>query len=228
MEKKIEELRIFNVGNKDIRPLFEKMVEWLEIHNGRTPFGYNGIPVSELNEELLAERTLFNEWINSDLKKTTLKYRSRDLSEVPEEWREQVGKMRELGVGLDIFDEMLIWFNEGHKGKLPLARFCKDGHVISSTQMTEEQKKESSFSQRWRISPLKKALDTYADKTIDEIPIEWRNQISTLRKNGIFGKTKQERITERLKKSVARNVEYNSNVREEIGKSIRKEKEKLV
>lgn len=226
--KKIEELRIFNVGTKDIRPLFEKMVEWLEIHNGRTPFAYNGIPASELNEELLAERTLFNEWINSDLKKTTWKYISRDLSEIPEEWREQVEKMRELGVGLDIFDEMLIWFNEGHKGKLPLARFCKDGHVISSTQMTEEQKKESSFSQRWKISPLKKALDTYADKTIDEIPIEWRNQISTLRKNGILGKTKQERITERLKKSVAKHVEDNSNVRGEIGKSIRMEKDKLV
>lgn len=91
--KKISELREFGIGTRDVRPLFERMVDFAKEHKGRTPYVYAKFSPDELPDELYNERLLGNEWNTSELKKMTEKYSENELNKVPTEWRSQIRKI---------------------------------------------------------------------------------------------------------------------------------------
>ena len=51
--------------------------------------------------------------------------------------------------------------------------------------MTEEEKKEINLYARFRRSPENRILKKYAGRPIEEVPEEYREKISELRKNGL-------------------------------------------
>ena len=134
------------------------------------------------------------------------------------------GKLREVGIGIDIFEEMKAWLEDGNYGKLPRSYFIVNGQRLSALQTTDEQKKESSLSQKWNLSNLKKVLDDYAGQPIEEIPEEWREKILVLRSYGLLGKNKEEKIKDRMRKSVGKYVAENDNIRRELEIDIVNEK----
>lgn len=91
--KKISELREFGIGTRDVRTLFERMVDFAKEHKGRTPYVYAKFSPDELPDELYNERLLGNKWNTSELKKMTEKYSEIELNKVPKEWRNQIRKI---------------------------------------------------------------------------------------------------------------------------------------
>lgn len=120
---------------------------------------------------------------------------------------------------------MKTWLEDGNYGKLPKTYFIENGHRLNALETTDEQKKEASLSQKWKMSGLKKVLDDYAEQPIEDIPEEWRKKISALRSRGLFGKKKKEKIKDRMRKSVRKYVEENDDVRCELQKDIDNVKE---
>lgn len=119
---------------------------------------------------------------------------------------------------------MKAWLEDGNYGKLPRPYFIVNGQRLSALQTTDEQKKELSLSQKWKRSDLKKVLDDYAEQPIKKIPEEWQEKILALRSRGLVGKNKQEKIKDRMRKSVRKYVGENDNIRRELEKDTVKEK----
>lgn len=119
---------------------------------------------------------------------------------------------------------MKAWLEDGNYGKRPRPYFKENGQRLSALQTTDEQKKELSLSQKWKMSDLKKVLDEYAEQPIEKIPEEWQEKIEALRKRGLVGKNKQEKIKDRMRKSVGKYVGENDDIRQELEKDIVNEK----
>lgn len=119
---------------------------------------------------------------------------------------------------------MKEWLEKGNYGKQPKPYFMADGHRLNALETTDEQKKELSLSQKWNLSNLKKVLDDYVGQPIEEIPEEWREKILVLRSYGLLGKNKEEKIKDRMRKSVRKYVGENDNIRREFEKDIVNEK----
>lgn len=119
---------------------------------------------------------------------------------------------------------MKAWLEDGNYGKLPRPYFIVNGRRLNALETTDEQKKELSLSQKWKMSDLKKVLDDYTGQPIEEIPEQWQEKISALRSCGLVGKNKKEKIKDRMRKSVRKYVGENDNVRRELEIDIVNEK----
>ena len=88
-----------------IKGFFEEFVEYLKNHNGRLPRGKikeNGVnkKVSNMTEDEIYETRLYSKWKYSEERKILNEYTGRPIEEVPEEFREKIATLRELGLGM--------------------------------------------------------------------------------------------------------------------------------
>jgi GTPase SAR1 family protein len=84
---------------------YEELIEWLETHDGKMPkygFGEKGKTktANQLTEEEKGEVNLYGRWRRSEEYKILQNYVGKDISEVPEEYREKIAKLRSFGFGL--------------------------------------------------------------------------------------------------------------------------------
>lgn len=180
--EEMNETARYNIGHA-----CEELIEWLETHNGNMPRNLRPKEGEELTKEEKEERNLYQRWHKCVEKKILEEYRGRDIEEVPEEYREKIARLRNFGLGLKqktIHEEMMEWL-EAHEGKTPRGAIYKEGRILPVEEMTQEEKEEKNFYGRWNESEEKKILDEYAERDIEEVPEEWREQIAELRSWGL-------------------------------------------
>jgi superfamily II DNA or RNA helicase/predicted transcriptional regulator len=202
--EKISTLRNYGLG-LEIKNPYEEIIEWLEAHGGNMPQSGNKEngkykKIGELTEEEREERNLYRRWIKSDEYKMLNEYVGRDISEVPEEYREKISKLRNYELGLETkntYEEIIEWL-EVHGGNMPKSRFKENGKEKKAEELTEEERKEKNLYRRWSGSDEYKVLKAYVGKDISEVTEEYREKISTLRNYGL-GITAYEEIIEWLK-----------------------------
>ena len=210
--EKIRVLREYGLGLKG-KTTYEQIVEWLEIHDGEMPrkrISKNDryLEISEMTEEEKEESNLRSRWNSCKERKILEEYTGKSLKEVPEEYREKISVLRELGLGVTIYEEIIKWL-ETNDGEMP--RYSK-------VKAKEQTKKEKSLYNRWRKSNEIKILNKYEGKPIEEVPEEYRERIRVLREYGLGLKEKTiyEQIIEWLelnegklpRMSICKNGEY--------------------
>ena len=79
---------------------YDKLIEWLEKHNGNMPKGMTRKRINELSIKEKNERNLYHNWLNTSEKKILDEYAGRPIEEVPEEYRDKIAQLREFGLGL--------------------------------------------------------------------------------------------------------------------------------
>ena len=143
---------------------YEKVIEWLETHEGKLP--------GQRKEATKEEVNLYNRWHNSEERKKLDEYVGVLIEEIPEKYREKIARLRELiVVKKTAYEEVIEWL-ETHECKLP---GC-------GKKATEAEKK---LAQRWNDSKERKKLEEYAGVPIEEIPEEYREKIARLREYGL-------------------------------------------
>jgi hypothetical protein len=213
---------------------YEKIIEWLETHDGKMPknvFWENRKrkTINQLTEEEKGEANLYGRWLRSEEYKILQNYVGKDISEVPEEYREKIAKLRSFGLGITTYEEIIEWL-ETHDGKMPRSAFSEKGKMKKSGQFTEEEKGEANLYGRWIRSEEYKILQNYVGKDISEVPEEYREKIAKLRSFG-FGlkKGKKEKLKEVIEdRDVAK--ELNEETRElehQVSEELNKRKGKL-
>ena len=111
---------------------------------------------------------LYQKWERSNERFMLENMKDKELSEIPEEYREFIKKMREYGYGIDkSMQKEILEFIEKN-GKLPNS---KEGNG-------------KDLYQRWWQSNEKFILDNYEEKAIEEIPKKYRDFIKKMREKG--------------------------------------------
>ncbi len=98
---RIKVLRDYGLG-LEVKSTYEEIIEWLEEHEGKMPrsgLGKNGkvLVRSEMTEEERKETKLYTRWWRCPEKKILDKHTGRPIEEVPEQYREKIARLRELG-----------------------------------------------------------------------------------------------------------------------------------
>ena len=193
---KISRLREFGLGIKE-KLTYEKVIEFLETHNGkimRGRFNENGkiLKREDMTEEQKEEVNLYKRWSRTIERKILEEYTGEPIEKVPEEYREKIAKLRKFGLGIKekLTYEEVIEFLEIHNGKIMKGTFNENGKRLKREDMTEEQKEESNLYARWMYSNEKKILEEYAGEPIEKVPEEYRDKISRLREFGLGIKEK--------------------------------------
>lgn len=175
------------IKHKTKTKIFEKMIDWLEKHEGKHPkFSrrVNGKRLNrpEMSEEELYEARLNSNWNLSDEKKILESYIGVPLEQIPEIYRPYIEKMRSFGYGLDgdYFNEIIDWLDT-HAGALPRREITSEREKSSK----EEIEYEKSLRKKWDKLPEKKILEEYFGIELEEIPEEYRERIAILRQYGI-------------------------------------------
>lgn len=101
--EKIATLRSYGMGVK-AKTIYEQIVEWLEKHDQKIPrqlFQRNGIlvrlTIDEMTQEERDERILRQRWDKSSEKRILNEFAGRPIEEVPEDYREKIARLRQLG-----------------------------------------------------------------------------------------------------------------------------------
>ena len=87
--EKIARLREYGLGEKK-KTAYEEVIEWLETHEGKLPS--NGKKAAK------EEKNLYQGWYNSEERKKLEEYAGVPIDEVPEEYREEIAKLRKFGI----------------------------------------------------------------------------------------------------------------------------------
>lgn len=98
--EKIAKLRSLIIKTKTV---YEEVIAFLETHNGQlmhSQFWENGqvLKAKEMSQEQLDEINLCGRWKRSQEKVMLKKYSGQPIENVPEEYREKIAKLRELGL----------------------------------------------------------------------------------------------------------------------------------
>jgi len=212
--KKIAELR----GLIKEKTPYEEVIEFLETHNGKlmrsiiSGKGKN-LKRKEMTPEQVEEIRLYGRWIKSIEREVLDEYAGKSIEEVPEEYREKIGKLRERIIKEKTTYEKVIEFLETHGGKLMNSKISENGKNLKRKEMTPEQHEEVKLYQRWFKSDERKILDEYAGKPIEEVPEEYREKIAKLRKFGLgmkksrLSQAKQQRDEAKIKNNQAKELE---------------------
>lgn len=166
---------------------FEKMIEWLETHDGRPPRFSKRVDGRRLNRKEMSEDEVYEARLNSNWnlskeRKILESYIGVPLEKIPEEYRSYIEKMRSFGYGVkeDCYPEIIRWL-ENHGGMLPRTEIGS-----SKEKMTlEEIKYEEELRKKWNRSTEKRILDEYLGIEIEEVPEEYREKIIALREYGL-------------------------------------------
>ena len=190
--EKISVLRNYGLGLEK-KNAYQEIVEWLETHGGEMP---NTRGAKE-------EKRLYDRWRDSKESKVLDQYAGKDISEVPEEYREKIETLRKYRLGLEknnVYEEIIEWLKT-HNGKLPQIGFWAEGKQKSVAQLTEEEHRQMKLYCRWIKSEERKKLDEYVGRDILEVPEEYREKIAMLRSFDLGKQTKSayEELIEWLK-----------------------------
>ena len=190
------------------KTVYERVVEYLETHNGQLMPSYfreggKNLAREEMTREQLKELHLYDSWRKSEERLVLEEYAGKTIEEVPEEYREKIARLREFGLGLEEKRkktpyEETIEFLETHNGKLMQKCFSENGKVLTRSEMTKEQQYEVNLQNRWYKSKERKILDEYKSKPIEEVPKEYREKIAKLRELIRVEKTVYEQVIEHL------------------------------
>ena len=227
--EKIEVLRGYGLGlnKKRNKTVYEEIIEWLEIHEGKLPRGTISkegkiLIREEMTVDEIDEINLHFRWKYSKESKILNQYAGELLEEVPEEYREKIEVLRGYGLGLDkkinktVYEEIIEWL-ETHECKTPRQSIYNEQRRLKKDEMTEEERKEKNLYKRWYDSKEKNILDEYAGRPIEQVPEEYREKIAKLRSLGQMGTKKDDKIKSRMKKSVEKKVGDNQDTRQELG-----------
>jgi superfamily II DNA or RNA helicase len=116
LNKFLEEIKIKGVRKEFLKILkeseiqknaYEELIEWLETHDGKMPkkgFSEKGKTktTNQLTEEEKGEVNLYARWRRSEEYRILQNYVEKDISEVPEEYREKIAKLRSFDLGLKL------------------------------------------------------------------------------------------------------------------------------
>ena len=100
---KIAKLRSFGLGIEQ-KTTYEEYIEFIEEHGKAPSPGFKkpgagrNLKVDELTPEQLSEVHLSARWRNAPERKVLDEFAGRDIAEVPEEYRQRIQKLRDLGI----------------------------------------------------------------------------------------------------------------------------------
>ena len=247
--EKIGLLRTFGLDKKiTVRGnTYEEIIEWLKTHNGTFP--RSAIHSSQksgtkfvdgkqrtvklfkyMTDEERYEISLSHRWFKSKEREIFFEYRDKDISEVPEEYRQKIKLLRTLAKSIlkksgdsesKIFEDMILWL-EKHNNRPPRAKIYSGGRILNRAEIGEEERYENRLNDRWSPSNIRKILNEYCGRAIEEVPEEYREKIRILREHGMVGKNP---IKKRMQTSVKKQVESNVKVRQELEFEVSKEKQ---
>ena len=183
--EKIKKLREYGLGLKK-ENIADKILEFVVLNN-RMPVRY-GKKVSDMTEEEHMEKNLYASWERTREYKIFQEYKEKNIDEVPKEYREFIGKLREFGIGVKektVIEKVIDFVKENRR--LPKGSFSSKipRKNLTISEMTTEQRYEQNLSASWRNSKEKEILEQYIGKSIDSVPEEYRETIQTLRSFGI-------------------------------------------
>ena len=236
--EKVKNLREYGVGINVIKKseinkneIYKQLVEWLETHNGKMPSGQirkNGmvLSITEMSKEEMKQVRLYNAWNQSNEKQILHQYVGTPIEEIPEEYREKVATLRKYNLDENvkkykktIWQELIEWL-ENHNGKMPRDSITsKDGKRLSISEMTEEEKYEKRLCRRWHNSKEGNILSQYIGKSLEEVPEQYREKVSTLRKH--IEVSEKNYAKEKIRKCVGKQVENNRDTRKELADIIK-------
>lgn len=101
--EKIAKLRSFGLGIEQ-KTTYEEYIEFIEEHGKAPSPGFRkrgegrNLKVDELTPEQLAEVHLSARWRNAPERKVLDEFAGCDIAEVPEEYRQKIQRLRDLGI----------------------------------------------------------------------------------------------------------------------------------
>ena len=174
------------IDNFERKTTYEEIIEWLETHDGQMPqsaFKTNGKrkDVAKLTEEEHYQVKLRQRWRHTDEYNVLKEYEEQPIESVPEKYREKISKLREFGLGLTTYKEIIEWL-ETHNGQMPQGSFSENGKKKISSDLTEDEKYQSNLLGRWRNTEEYKVFTDYKEQPIENVPEEYKEKIEKLRK----------------------------------------------
>lgn len=178
---------------RTIHDTFSEYIEFYE-KNKRRPHGHfskdgKRLKADELTDEEKDEMHLYHRWRISEERKMLKKCKGKAIEEVPKEYRYKIKKLRELGLEEKTTYEEVVEYLE-QNGREPKQNFSGKGKTILMKDLSEEEQYEKRLAKRWAYSTEKKILDEYAERDIQEVPEQYREQVATLRSFGLGLKKK--------------------------------------
>jgi len=154
--EKIKVLRSYGIGVERKKVFYERLIEWLETHEGRMPRSIivknsKILKVDEMSDEERYGVNLYARWLRSNEKNILEKYRGKTLEEVPGKHREKIRVLRTYEIGQrekTIYEEIIEWL-ETHEGKMPRGIIIKNGRTLKVPEQTSEEKQEQRLYERW-------------------------------------------------------------------------------
>ena len=200
--------------------MWKEIEEWLKTHNGRMPSAaiYKYKKVAKIDEMTDEERrgvNLRQRWDRSKERKIFEMYNECQEEEIPEEYRDIIKKLKLLGLGKTIYDELIEWLKT-HNGRMPRTTIYKDKKIAKIDEMTDEERQEVRLRSKWSRSIESYILKKYKDQSIENVPEEYREKIAKLRELIQSSKSKDKKIKNRMRQAVGKQVEDNMITREEL------------
>ena len=229
----VRTLKEYNVG-KVFNDIYDDIISWIK--------KYGSLPRSEIRvdgskkaksrydftKEERLEANLRSRWNTSDLKDLLDFYIGVPAEEIDEEFREKIMTLRSYGLGLprlkvvNLYEEYVAWLRE--YGKKPRTAINIGRNKFKARKdMTDLEAYEISLGQRFNRSEIRKVLNDYFGKPIEEVPIEYRYDVAELRNLGVIGQSNDVLLQRRMKLAVSRRVKNNTETRDELNTALEKD-----
>lgn len=188
--EKIQTLRDFGLGLEE-RILHHNTVEEIIAFvkaNGRLPkerIKKDGrkIERAEMSKEQREEANLCSRWRHSKAKRRMEEYAGIPIEEVPEEYREMIQSLRDVGLGVNesvnLYKEMINYINT--YGRLPRSIIRRNGEKLKISDLTEKEVEEVRLRSRWAHSRQLKTVKQYMLGQIEEKDLP-REEIDDIKK----------------------------------------------
>ena len=186
------------IDNIDKKTTYEKVIEFLETHDGKLPRSQIRKDTKQLLREEMSQQeqyevNLYYRWGRTEEKKILEEYAGRPIEEVPKKYRGKISRLREFGLEekQKTTYEKVINFLITHEGQMMKGYFSDENKkALTREEMTQEQRYEVNLYYEWGRTEEKKILEEYAGRSIEEVPEEYREKIAKLRDFGLGKKSK--------------------------------------
>ena len=195
-----------NVADEVINYIEQNQREPREININFRQFE-NGLTVEEQRE-----RQLKDKWDRCFEKHVIDRFVGTPITEIPENYREIVSKMREVGLGHpeSLNTRLYIKYALEHKRK-PRQVIFRDGKRVNINLCTDEEQKEVEIRRRWDFSEDKKLYEMYLQGTLDEEAVKfYSNMLQDLDK---VSKAEDRGMKKKMAATVRRNLEKEQKIK---------------
>ena len=169
----------------------------------------NGLTVEEQRE-----RQLKDKWDRCFEIHVIDRFVGTPITEIPENYREIVSKMREVGLGHpeSLNTRLYIKYALEHKRK-PRQVIFRDGKRVNINLCTDEEQKEVEIRRRWDFSEDKKLYEMYLQGTLDEEAVKfYSNMLQDLDK---VAKAEERGMKKKMTATVRRNFKKKQKIKAE-------------